>query len=386
MDRLGESVHIKNIEKIRKRILQVNIDNNGGNGAFSLVRYLYQYLSDEFIFDYYTMDQFVKDSVYEDIRADGGVCYSANLRKNKFIGHILLPFDFYRILKKKRYDTVHIHSEVAYKHFLYSVAAKAANINNIIIHSHSNDIDGDHKGIKYLFHILMRSKVNKYGTYFLACSLPAAEWMFRRKTTKSSHFSILQNGIDVEKYIYSDVMRREVRNELGLNDEKVLGHVGALKKVKNQEFLIELISCLRDKGYKLVLVGDGDDKEKLIIKAKELKCYDSIIFTGNRTDVNRILQAMDVFVMPSFFEGIPMALIEAQSIGLPIIASDTINGNVKINENVEFVSLDKNKESWIDIIEKNIENHIKEKGYKNVSHSPFNIKRSVNQLIEVYNH
>ena len=90
--------------------------------------------------------------------------------------------------------------------------------------------------------------------------------------------------------------------------------------------------------------------------------------------------------MPSFFEGIPMALIEAQSIGLPIIASDTINGNVKINENVEFVSLDKNKESWIDIIEKNIENHIKEKGYKNVSHSPFNIKRSVNQLIEVYNH
>lgn len=374
----------KGFDENRKRILQANIDNNGGNGAFSLMRYLYQYLSEDFIFDYYTMDCFIEDSVYSAIKADGGICYSANLRRNKLLGHILLPFNFYKVLERNQYDVVHIHSEVAYKHFLYSIAAQAAKIKKIVIHSHSSNIDGEYQGFKYLFHKMLRGKVNKYGTFFLACSLPAAKWMFTKETLNSRNFSILQNGIATEKYLYSDETRTEVRNELGLNSEKIIGHVGTFKKVKNQKFLIDIISILKNRGYKLILVGDGDDKEKLIAKAREMRCLDSIIFTGNRTDVNRVLQAMDIFVMPSLFEGIPMALIEAQAIGLPIIASDVINHDVKINENVEFVSLDKDKESWIAYIEKNIGNHFKKKGFIKVSESPFDIKKSANQLAQIY--
>ena len=83
----------------RKRILQVNIDNDGGNGAFALVRYLYSFLKNEYVFDYFTMGKFIEDSVYKDILSDGGKCYSADLRSNKLLGHIILPFNFYKFRK-----------------------------------------------------------------------------------------------------------------------------------------------------------------------------------------------------------------------------------------------------------------------------------------------
>ena len=141
----------------KEHVLQVNIDNNGGNGAFALVRYLYAYLKDEYIFDYFTMGKFVEDLEYRSIIGDGGKCYSANLRKNKFVGHLKLPFVFYKYLKENSYNIVHIHSEVAYKQFLYTVAAKAAHTKQVIIHSHSSNIDGCNKGLKYIFHILSLS-------------------------------------------------------------------------------------------------------------------------------------------------------------------------------------------------------------------------------------
>lgn len=368
----------------RKRILQVNIENTGGNGAFALVRYLYSFLKDKFIFDYFTMGKFEDDDVYKSIIADGGKCYSADLRRNKLIGHIKLPFVFYRYLNNNYYDIVHIHSEVAYKHFLYAIAAKLAGVKKVIIHSHSSNIDGDNKGFKFFCHIILRSFVNKLGDDFLACSEPTAEWMFTKKTLNGGHFKLLHNGIVPNAYKFSEEKRTVKRMELGISDKVVIGHVGALKKVKNQIRLIEILKNINDARYVLLLIGDGEDKEKLVLKAKELGVENQVMFLGSRSDVADLLQSIDVFVFPSFFEGIPMALIEAEAVGLPIVASDTINQDIKINDNICFVSLDESNDKWIQKIQVAKKLHIKENGFLNIKNSAFNIEGSAYALSSLY--
>ena len=368
----------------KKRVLQVNIENTGGNGAFSLVQYLYKYLKDDYIFDYFSMGNFTQDIVWNEIIKTGGKCYSANLRNNKLVGHVKLPFVFYKCLKQNNYNTVHIHSEVAYKHFLYGIAAKFAGVRQIIIHSHSSSIDGDNKGFKYFCHIILRTFVNRLGTDFLACSGPAAEWMFNKRTLNSNNFRYLHNGIAPSAYKFSKEKRNDKRRELGITTNIVLGHVGALKKVKNQERLLDIIKDLNDPQYKLLLIGDGDDREKLENKAKSLYIKNQILFLGNRTDVADLLQAIDVMVFPSFFEGIPMALIEAQATGIPIVASDGINKAIEINDNIRFVSLKETNDKWIKVIKEIKDNHIGEQGNINVSLSDYNIEKSANELKKVY--
>lgn len=368
----------------KERILQVNIENTGGNGAFSLVQYLYKYLKDDYIFDYFSMGRFTDDTVIDEIARTGGECYSANLRDNRLIGHIKLPFVFYKYLKLNNYNTVHIHSEVAYKHFLYAAAAKISGVRQIIIHSHSSNIDGDNKGFKYLCHIILKTFVNRLGTDFLACSKPAAEWMFTEKTLNSSRFRFLHNGIDPNSYKFSMIKRNEKRKEFGITKKVVLGHVGALKKVKNQERILSIIKDINDSNYKLMLIGDGDDKEKLVKKAKEFGIDNQVMFLGSRTDVADLLQAIDVIVFPSFFEGIPMALIEAQATGIPIVASDTINKAIKINDNIRFVSLEDGNKIWIEAIKEVQNNPLEDLGNKNVSLSSYNIESSAEELRKVY--
>lgn len=369
---------------VKEHILQVNIDNNGGNGAFALMQSFYALLKTEYIFDYFTMDSFVNNEVLQSILDDGGKCESANLRKNKLFGHILLPFRFYKFLVKNNYNTIHIHSEVAYKHFLYCVAAKKANVKKIIIHSHSSSIDGNCKGLKHVFHKIFRKYINRNGDFFIACSEPAAKWMFDETIINGDNYCLLHNGIIPEKFKYDEKKRSEVRSTLGLEGYYVIGHVGAFKWVKNQSLLIEILSLLKNKNYKLLLVGDGEDRQKIEEKARNLGVIDSVIFTGNRSDVNELLLAMDIFVFPSFFEGIPISVIEAQCVGLPIIASDVINRDVRINENLFFFSLERSSKEWADKIESSISDHLKEEGFNNIFKSIYNINESARQLREIY--
>lgn len=369
-------------EKIR--VLQVNIENEGGNGAFSLVRYLYYFLKEDFIFDFFTMSKFMDDAVYRDIVNDGGKCFSANLRSNKLLGHIKLPFVFYKYLKKNKYKIVHIHSEVAYKHFLYAIAARCAKVDKIIIHSHSSNIDGNNKGVKLVCHKILKSWVNRLGTYFLACSIPAAEWMFDDKVRSSNRFKLLHNGIDPRKYKFSEEKRIVARNKLGVENKIVIGHVGALKWVKNQQYLLEILSNIHDDTFVLILIGDGEDKEKLVKDSIRLGVEKQVLFLGSRTDVAELLHAIDVFVFPSFFEGIPMAMIEAQTVGIPIVASDVINRDIMVNENISFISINDDSSVWIREIQKIKSMHLKEKGYASIYNSKYNIKNSAKILRAVY--
>lgn len=373
---------------MKKRILHVNIDNNGGNGAFALVMYLYSNLKSDYIFDFYTMGKFIESKELENIEKLGGKVYSADLRKNKFLGHLKLPFKFKNCIKRNNYDTVHIHSEVAYKVFLYVLGARLAGVKRIIIHAHSSKIDGNYVLIKKIAHNLTKKAICKQGTDFLAISEDAANWLFTKDVINDKqHFNYLTNGISPQNYCFNEETRRRMRQQFNIADDVILiGHVGALKKVKNQPFLIEIMYNLKnsDVNTKLMLVGEGEDRKKLEQKIEQLGLLNDVLLLGTRSDVSDLMQAFDILVFPSFFEGVPMTLIEAQCIGMPIIASDTIQNTIKVNNNVKFESLNKGIEYWCQIIKDNIDSHIYTKGFENVYDSKYNIKSSAKKLASIY--
>lgn len=370
---------------MKRRVLHVNIDNNGGNGAFSLVRNLYFILNNEFFFDFFTMDHFIKNKDYTYIRNHGGCCYSANLREKRLIGHIKLPFIFFKFLKSNNYEIVHVHSEVAYKQALYCIPAKIAGVNKIIVHSHSCDIDGDKKNIKYLMHILFKFIVNLIATDYLACSLEAAEWMFSKKYIKDNTVKIIENGINPSDYKYSYSKRKIIREELNIDNKFVIGHVGALKRVKNQSRLLQILKNSKtNSNVMLLLIGDGEDKSKLVSMTENLELSNYVKFLGSRDDIANLLQAIDVFVFPSLFEGVPLSLIEAQAAGIPILMSDNINDNIIVNNNVYKESLKSSDATWMEKILDISKHHIKETGYYNIVNSKYNIENTSCILKKVY--
>ena len=377
-----------NIMGEKKRLLHVNIDNNGGNGAFALMCYLYSVLNERYIFDFFTMDHFVDSPETELICENGGQLYSANLRNNKFWGHVKLPFIFYNYLKNNDYKVIHIHSEVAYKHFLYVWAARRAGIKHIIIHAHSSSIDGNYVKLKKVFHDFCKNYVCHASSEFISISMSAANWLFTQNVLNDKNrLHYLTNGITPKKYCYCSKKRKQIRNELRIDDDIILiGHVGALKKVKNQRFLIEIFRKLVKvkHNYELVLVGEGEERKYLEQQIKEYKLGGKVRLMGARSDVKDLMQAFDVLVFPSFFEGVPMTLLEAQCCGMPIVASDRITRDIKINENIEFVSLESGVDEWVDAIERNQKNHIYEKGFINVQKSKYNIENSAITLSEIY--
>ena len=212
------------------------------------------------------------------------------------------------------YKIVHVHQDC-----LSSVILKAANKCGVpvrIAHSHNSSQD---KNIKYLIKLFYKKQIPTYATQLFACSRAAGQWMFG-----TDNFQVMNNAIDTQKYAFDPGVRESVRNELAIPAETpVLGHVGRFMPAKNHAFLIELFSKLPPNAY-LLLVGDGELREKIEYQARELGVRERIIFTGVRTDVARMLQAMDIFLFPSLYEGLGIAAIEAQTAGLPCLISDGV--------------------------------------------------------------
>lgn len=243
------------------------------------------------------------------------------------------------------YRIVHVHQDC-----LSSVAlqcAKDCGIPVRIAHSHNSNQD---RNLKYLVKRCYMKKIPDYATDLFACSHLAGEWMFGGKP-----FEIVCNAIDAEKYLYNSEIAWKVRNELGINNDYVIGHVGRFNPQKNHTFLIDVFNeCVKMNAHtKLILVGAGERIKQIQDKVNSLGIQDKVIFTGVRTDVNEILQAMDVFLFPSLYEGLGISAIEAQASGLPCIISDVIPDDCIVTKGlVHKVSLNDSPVQWANIIMK----------------------------------
>lgn len=269
----------------------------------------------------------------------GGHLYSLNLPilpgKKKFI----VAKEVGRFLGSHHYDIIHIHSLSDTLMALISAEADKSGALKVIVHSHCG---GENENIRHKALVLLSSMImNRHVDVYCACSKHAADWKFARKHAESA--VILNNGIDDERYLYNLEKRLEIRRTLGYNKEDfVVGHVGRFTYQKNHQFLIDIYDELlkRDDHSRLLLVGDGEDKERIqkLVVDKGLK--EKVIFTGPVSNVEDFMLAMDVFVLPSRFEGLPIVGIEAQASDLPIIAADTVSRELDLAGSVTFLPLE----------------------------------------------
>lgn len=204
--------------------------------------------------------------------------------------------------------------------------------------------------IKDLIHLLLRKSLKKSASHFFACGAMAADWMYGTNPEKKVY--VLNNAINIEKFSFDKNVGLETKEKLGVSNNFTIGHVGRFHDQKNHVYIIKIfIEILKyKKNAKLVLVGTGSLQEKIKQDVKALGIEDKVSFLGSRTDIPEILQAFDIFLFPSLFEGLPVTLIEAQAAGLKIFSSDKVSSEVLITDLVEFIPLEKSPYEWASII------------------------------------
>lgn len=283
------------------------------------------------------------------VEKNGGRIYCLHLpfAPGKSRNNIVRPFRAF--LKKHSYDIVHIHSgSISVLAIMASVADKAG-VKKVIVHSHATGERDSfkHKLLRYLASLSMRKHVDIY----CACSQNAANWKFEPRYACKAN--IIRNGIDTERFCYDPVKRQEMRNRLLFTEENaVIGHVGRFTKEKNQEFLLKILkAALKENiGTRLLLVGAGDEFDQIKKTAARDNLIEQIVFAGSVQNVEDYLQAMDVFVFPSLYEGLGIVAIEAQCTGLPVVASDTVPEDIRITDAVTFLSLKESPEKWAEAV------------------------------------
>lgn len=233
----------------------------------------------------------------------------------------------------------------------YLIAAKKYGISKRIIHCHNSSNDGGK--MKFLMHQFNKYRLKKYATHFWSCSDEASPWFFSNSIMNDKDYKVVVNAIDVSKFEQNEKIRKKIREDLGLQDKVVIGHAGRFHFQKNHRFLIEIFKCLvnRNSKYHLVLVGQGELESEIKNLVNRYGLNNCVTFLGKRENMNELYQAMDVFVLPSLFEGLAVVTLEAQAAGVPCVFSDKVSSDAKINDNVVFVELNKNVEVWADTVE-----------------------------------
>ena len=239
----------------------------------------------------------------------------------------------YKILHSHSRSYASIYLPIAKKHGLKT-----------IIHSH-NTSNG--KGISAIVKNILQYPLRYRSDYFIGCSKQAGEWLFGSKVVNGNRFFVLNNAIDTDRFTYDENIRNEYRDEFGLMDEKVFIQVGRLSKQKNYLFTIDVFSdyLKEDPEAKLFIIGNGELKEEIEEKIKELKIDKNVVMLEGRNDVNKLLMMADIFMMPSLFEGLSVAAVEAQASGMKCLCSNRVDKNVNITGLCEFLPLE--KEYWL---------------------------------------
>lgn len=285
--------------------------------------------------------------------------------------------DIFKIIHRYRYDIIHVHGNsctMAIELF----AGKVAKCQIRIAHGHNTAC------VHKRMHELLRPLFERTCTDRIACSEEAGKWLFRGKK-----FDILENAIDLSKYQFDRLKAESIRNQLKIKeDEIVLGHIGIFNKQKNQSFVLKVFHALyqEDQKYKLLFIGQGEMESMVKKEAEELQLQENIIFYGVTDDVPEILSAMDIFIFPSLHEGLGIAAVEAQLMGLPCVMSDQVPDEAVISPNCRKLSLNKPLEEWCDVVA-SYTAYIGERNNHGLTMSKikrFDIDRQVIKLEEMY--
>lgn len=286
------------------------------------------------------------------------------------------PTDYIKYAKainkffKEHNDYKVVHMNASSKNFLLLRYAKKHNVKIRIAHSHNIDFQTKNP-IKKIIGNILKIPMKIYATDYFACSYLAGEWLFGKNNIKKVR--VIHNAVDYKKFEFNEEIRKKIRKEFNIKPKELLiGHVGRFTNQKNHTFLIDIFNEIskQNKNAKLIMVGIGEKEEEIKQKVKELNIQDKVIFAGFRTNVNEIMQAMDVFLLPSLYEGLPVVGVEAQASGLPCFTSkDVVTEEVQITSSLEFISLDESAKTWAttildsDLSRKDTKKDLKKAGY-----------------------
>ena len=291
--------------------------------------------------------------------------------------------ELYRIFKENKYKIVHSHISTL-SVFPLRIAKKAG-VPIRIAHSHSTSNKKEWK--RNLIKNILRPFSKLYANQFFACSELSGRWLFGEKAFKNGKIKIINNAIDLEKFKFNKEKRNEIRKKLKIDENIILiGHIGRFVTQKNHEFLIDVFDEIhrRKQNSKLILIGQGNLKENIIEKIKYLGLQDYVIFTGQTTNVSDYYNAMDIFVLPSLYEGLPVVGIEAQANGLLCEFSTDMTKETKVLNTTRFISLKETPENWANTILEDYKNFKRLDSFDEMTKKNFNIKEEAKKLEEYY--
>ena len=361
-----------------KRILHIVYAMDMG-GIQSFIMNIYRHIDKNKIqFDF--LVRVNRECYYdEEIKKLGGKIYYIPSRRTNMLHQSKIWKNFF--IEHTEFSTIHYHTS-SLSDINPIKFAKKSNIKQIIVHIHSTTTPKNiyHK----VLHSIHKLIVDKYVTDMYACSEVAAEFAYKKSMLEN--VKIIKNGIEAKKYIFNTKIRTNKRKELNLQESDfVIGHVGRFDKIKNHTFIIDIYKEIleKDKNAILVLIGKEDERKEIRLKIKNLNMESKVRILGIRDDVNELLMAMDIFIFPSFKEGLPVSVIEAQCTGLKCFLSDTITKEVDLTGNVEFISLDKSAKYWAENILK-YKKYDRKDSYKEVVNAGYDINSTIKELEEKY--
>lgn len=285
------------------------------------------------------------------------------------------------VLKENQYTIVHSHLNALNVFPLYCAYKEKVPVR--ISHSHSTSNKKEWK--KNLLKNVLKIFSKVFATHYFSCSEHAGRWLFGEKKLKNREITVIKNAINIEKFRYNENIRNKLRKELEVEDKIVFGHVGRFMKQKNHEFLIDVFKEVYQENNNtvLILIGNGPLEEKIKNKVKEIGIEKSVKFLGVKDNVNEYMQAMDMFLFPSLYEGLGIVAIEAQCSGLKCLVSTDVPKEVEITDNIKFI--DNNKEIWkeniIKVMKEINDRYIE---LEKVNSKGYNIEKSAKELEKIY--
>lgn len=352
----------KFLDNIENKKDKIKTDNNDGKikvlfysekwssgGIEAFIMNVYRNLDRKIIKANILTSQNETDIYDKEIKKIGGEKYTTlNKLYSSPIVRTLKNFSqFNKKIKEREYDVLHLNicHGVA---MIYAYLAKKAGVKYVILHSHSANVGNKNKSIKMIGHVLGKYLFERYGDEYFACSDLAATWLYTKKTVSSGKVKIINNAVDANKFKFNNTERDKFRKELNVHDKFVVGHIGRFSEEKNHTFLIDIFKEIHDinKNSVLLLIGEGELKSEIEKKVNSLGLKDDVIFYGVTKDISRVLWTMDVFVLPSLFEGKPVVAIETQAAALKTYMSNTITKTLKISDYIQYLDIKDNPKKW----------------------------------------
>lgn len=290
----------------------------------------------------------------------------------------------WRLIRQQDFDVVHCHKN-SLANPLSIIIARMKRIPLVIVHSHNTH--ATQQAASGRVHNTFKKMLRSMKVIRLACSDKAAEWLFGEDYQAQS-VTVLKNGIDLAQFRFNPTICGEVRWELGLKSKDTLAicNVGRLSEQKNSLFILKIFDVLHkmEPDSQLFMIGTGELEREVKESAAVLDSADAIHFLGRRSDINRLYQGMDLFLMPSLHEGLPIAAVEAQTASLPLLISDTVDCDVKLTEQTEFETLNSSAEVWAEHCLELIRKASRHDCSAQIAEAGYDVMDSVRYLDKIY--